>query len=240
MAECSILEGSFAWVLQALLAIAALLVLLYKRSKDQRPWLVFFFDTSKQAVAAFLQHSVNLAVGVTFARNSSASQCAWYFVNFSISVFAGLFLIHLFMRAYTVTVNKCHLTLLRSGEYGKPPSYKPWLAQLLVWGFIAVAEKATVASVLILPLHGRLDAIASKLEEPLKGYPQLELVWVMIIAPGILNAFFFYVVDSILMGPSAPRSRAVSEESQPLLEGGCGSCCPTVRHKPSSAYTRCV
>ena len=34
------------------------------------------------------------------------------------------------MRVWRFAVEEMGWTLLRSGEYGKPPSWKPWLAQV--------------------------------------------------------------------------------------------------------------
>lgn len=171
-ARCSLLGGTFALLVQAALAGGALTTLLYKRMSERprRPWLVWSFDASKQAWAGMLQHLVNLAFGVFFAsRGSSASECAWYFTNFSISVVCGVFLLWAAMKAYRSIVEKYQLTLLRSGEYGNPPSWRPWLAQLLIWGFISAIEKLITAIVVIVPFHDSLDQWSSWLEQPLGG-----------------------------------------------------------------------
>jgi len=63
------------------------------------------------------------------------------------------------------------LHILRSGEYGKPPDWKPWLAQMLVWGFMASAEKGLTALIVILPLHPHLDKVAQALEQPIYRCP---------------------------------------------------------------------
>eukprot|EP00966_Prymnesium_polylepis_P196539 4554468-Prymnesium_polylepis.1 len=166
--RCTLLGGTFAMLVQVGLGVAAVATLLYKRMSErpQRQWIVWFFDASKQAWAGALQHLVNMAFGVYFAAGSGASECAWYLTNFAISIFCGIFLLWAAMKAYRRVVEHYQLVLLRSGEYGNPPSWQPWLAQLVVWGFISAAEKVITAVVIILPLHGMLDGFALWMEQP--------------------------------------------------------------------------
>ena len=235
---CTLLGGTFALTVQLGLAISAIATLVYKRSaeKPRRPWLIFFFDASKQAFAGMLQHMVNLGFGVLFATSGSASECAWYLTNFTISVACGVVLLWGMMAGYTWMVERFQLTLLRSGEYGTPPSWKPWLAQMLIWGFLSSFEKLITAVVVILPLHRHLDAFAGWLETPLLSYPNIELILVMVIAPVLLN--MFWVIDNMIMRraarasahPPAPtsatsrrrrRPATVTLDDEACCEGGC-------------------
>jgi hypothetical protein len=199
--HCTLLGGTFALLVQAGLAASAIATLAYKRANERprRPLIVWAFDASKQAFAGCLQHIVNLGFGVLFATTGTASECAWYLTNFTISVACGVFLLWAFMVGYKWAVDRYQLTLLRSGEYGSPPSWKPWLAQLLVWGFAASFEKVLTAIFVIVPLHRHLDALAGWMETPLRAYPALELILVMVLAPGLLNTAFFWVIDNLIM-----------------------------------------
>lgn len=219
--SCRLLGGTFAMVVQMALAAAAIGTLVYKRSTERprRPWLIFFFDASKQAFAGMLQHVVNLAFGILFATTGTASECAWYLTNFTISVACGVVILWAFMMAYKWCVDRYQLTLLRTGEYGSPPSWRPWLAQMLIWGFFSSFEKFLTAVFVILPLHTHLDAFAHSLEAPLVSFPATELVLVMVVAPVILNMGFFWVVDNLIMrkrqGGADDRPH---DDKQPLLE----------------------
>ena len=144
--KCTLLGGAFALFVQAGLMASAIATLIYKRhtERPRRPWTIWFFDASKQGFAGVLQHGVNMGFGVLFARQGAASECSWYLVNFTISVGCGVILLWAIMRAYTWTVERFNMTLLRSGEYGNPPNWRPWLAQLLIWGFLASGEKVRV------------------------------------------------------------------------------------------------
>ena len=205
--QCTLLGGTFAILVQVGLAVSAIATLVYKRASERprRPWLVWFFDASKQAFAGVLQHGVNIVFGVLFARQGGASQCAWYLVNFCISVACGVLILWVVMRAYNYVVERYRLTLLRSGEYGTPPSWRPWLAQMLVWGFFASGEKVLTAVVVIVPLHAPLDGLATSIEAPMVAYPMAELILVMVIAPVLLSAGFFWVIDNIIMRQRGAR-----------------------------------
>jgi len=51
-----------------------------------------------------------------------------------------------------------------------------------------------------LPLKPQLDALAVVVERPVRGYPNwVELTIVMVIAPGVINVAFFYIVDNLIM-----------------------------------------
>ena len=208
--QCTLLGGPYEIFVQFLLAITAVAALAYKRSleSDQRSWLVWALDCSKQAYASALQHVTNMVLGVLFARGGTASECSWYLVNFTITVTCGLILLSLAMRLYDYIVERNQWTLLRTGEYGIPPlswkqSWKPWLAQTLVWGLLASAEKFVTAFVVILPLRNWLDRVASSLEAPFVGRPRLELVLTMVVGPMLLNVLFYWVVDGLIMRKKA-------------------------------------
>lgn len=214
--QCTLLGGPYEIFIQFVLAITAVAALVYKRSieSDQRTWLVWSLDCSKQAYASALQHITNMVLGVLFSRGGTASECSWYLVNFTITVACGLVLLSMAMRFYNYVVERNQWTMLRTGEYGTPPlswkkSWKPWLAQTMVWGLLASAEKLVTAFVVILPLRNWLDGVASALEAPFVGRPRLELVLTMVIGPMILNALFYWVIDGLIM---RKRTRGASHE----------------------------
>eukprot|EP00324_Dicrateria_rotunda_P005554 CAMPEP_0206165658 /NCGR_PEP_ID=MMETSP1474-20131121/21121_1 /ASSEMBLY_ACC=CAM_ASM_001110 /TAXON_ID=97495 /ORGANISM="Imantonia sp., Strain RCC918" /LENGTH=81 /DNA_ID=CAMNT_0053569179 /DNA_START=367 /DNA_END=609 /DNA_ORIENTATION=- len=76
---CQVVGGDFANLVQLGLAIGAAGTLFYKRHFEtpQRPWLVWFFDTSKQGGVAFMQHVAGLLFGAVLGDRGEASPCAW-------------------------------------------------------------------------------------------------------------------------------------------------------------------
>jgi hypothetical protein len=150
--KCELISGFFALFVQGLLAAICVLVLLIKRCREtpRRPWIVWFFDLSKQGFSSVLQHFANILFGVVLAEGGTASQCSWYFVLYIITSVAAVIVVAAGMRLQGYLVARYNLTLLRTGDYGSPPNWRPWLAQLLAWGFIgtlAGLEPATAAVV---------------------------------------------------------------------------------------------
>lgn len=138
--ECKLLSGAFAYGVQVGLAAVCLVVLLAKRWREspRRPWLVWGFDLTKQIFSSGLQHFANILFGVLLANSSSvASECGWYFVLYIITSTAAVFVVALGMRLQAKLVARYHrLRILRTGDYGSPPNWRPWLAQLVAWGLL--------------------------------------------------------------------------------------------------------
>lgn len=200
--SCKLLSGAFTYVVQVGLAAICFSVLLVKRWREspRRPWLVWFFDLTKQVFSSGLQHFANIFFGVVLAgSNTKASQCAWYFVLYVITSTAAVFVVALGMRLQAKLVARYNLKLLRTGEYGSPPHWKPWLVQLLIWGSIGLSEKfITTPTLLIPPIHSLLGRLAVWLERPLLDYPHTELVLVMVCAPVLMNVFSVVIFDNIM------------------------------------------
>lgn len=220
--ECHVVSGHFAMLVQAFLGFAVLATLWYKRWREspKRTCTVWAMDTSKQCFSGGMQHFVNIVLAVVFARgHTMAGECIWYITNFSITVFFGLFILTGYMRLHRMAVEKYGLTILRSGEYGDPPRIEVWFVQMLLWCFVACAEKFITAFFVILPLHGFIDRTIASLEVPFKPYPKTELVLVMVVGPTLLNMVFAWVVDNLIKdrdlqhGMVEDESDASEEES---------------------------
>merc|ERR1711920_445683 len=130
------------------------------------------------------------------------------------------------MALYKKVVDRFQITILRSGEYGDPAQMKPWIAQLLVWGFMASGEKFITGFLVILPLHWHLDQLAVAIEAPVVRYPHIELLMVMVAAPVLLNIVFFWLIDNIIMLKRSKHD--LTEDRQPLIESDF-CCCPSGR-----------
>lgn len=211
--KCILIGDTFGVLIQLLLLVTAVGTLVYKRHIEtpQRSWLIWGFDTSKQAFAGSLQHTVNMILGLYFgSKNGLASECIWYILNLTITSFCGVFILYFVMKCYNKVITKYNITLLKSGDYGDPPMIKAWALQLFIWGVISCLEKLFTAFVLILPLYSVLDSFASLLESPLVGYPHVELVIVMVLMPAVVNSMFFWACDNIIKEKKAKPQLEIS------------------------------
>uniref|UniRef100_A0A3B3Z810 Uncharacterized protein n=1 Tax=Periophthalmus magnuspinnatus TaxID=409849 RepID=A0A3B3Z810_9GOBI len=185
------LTDRFGVLIQGLLGIVAFSTLMLKRFRIRRPWRIWFYDTSKQAIGALFIHFANVFLS-TFTKEDP---CSLYLMNFLLDATLGMLVIWLALKLVSRLVEYKQWTLLILGEYGDPPQAAAWLGQCGIYLLIMVLEKGVVSLVLLIPGW-------SELQEVLLGYianPQLELVLVMLIVPFIVNAIMFWVVDSLMM-----------------------------------------
>ncbi|XP_027128217.1 transmembrane protein 110, like [Larimichthys crocea] len=189
------LTDRFGVLIQGLLAIVAFSTLMLKRFREpvgiRRPWRIWFFDTSKQAIGALFIHFANVFLSTL----TKEDPCSLYLMNFLLDATLGMLVIWLAVKLVSKLVEYKQWTLLMFGEYGDPPPPSAWLGQCGIYLLIMVLEKGVISLVLLVPGW-------SKLQEVLLGYianPQLELVLVMLIVPFIVNSIMFWVVDSLMM-----------------------------------------
>ncbi|XP_066489322.1 store-operated calcium entry regulator STIMATE-like isoform X1 [Tiliqua scincoides] len=185
----------FGVLIQALLAVVAFSTLMLKRFKEpkaeRRPWRIWFYDTSKQAIGALFIHFAN----VFLSDLTEEDPCSLYLMNFILDATLGMLLIWLGVKVVSWVVECWKFTHLVFGEYGDPPQAAAWIGQCILYLLIMVFEKAVISLVLLIPGW-------TKLQEKLLDYipdPQLELVLVMLVVPFVVNAVMFWVVDSLIM-----------------------------------------
>uniref|UniRef100_A0A8V0XFU6 Transmembrane protein 110, like n=1 Tax=Gallus gallus TaxID=9031 RepID=A0A8V0XFU6_CHICK len=233
------LLGCFGVLLQALLALCVFCTLMLKRFKEpkeeRRPWRIWFYDTSKQAIGALFIHFANIFL----SERTEKDPCSLYLINFILDATLGMLLIWLGVKVVSWAVQRQKYTYLVFGEYGDPPQAAAWISQCILYLLIMVVEKTLINLVLLIPGWTELGSrsqeqsyqLLSQLQQILLSYipnPQLELFLVMLVVPFIVNAVMFWVVDSLIMrkykqkdtlningSTETPQARR-SEESQML------------------------
>lgn len=190
------LNDNFCLIVQGILAAVAFSTLILKRLREplaeRRPVLIWFFDTSKQAVGAMLVHFANIFLAGLF----KGDPCTWYLINFLLDSTIGLVIIYLCLQFMQVVVRMYEYDTLRFGEYGNPPQCKAWAGQCFLYLWAVIIEKATIT--LIVQLNFWKD-VREFILLPVKNYPRVELAISMLIIPFVFNAIMFWVVDNFLM-----------------------------------------
>ncbi|XP_031438588.1 transmembrane protein 110, like [Clupea harengus] len=189
------LMNGFGVLIQGLLAVVAFSTLMLKRFREpiavRRPWKIWFFDTSKQAIGAMFIHFANIFLSTL----TKADACSLYLMNFILDATLGMLFIWMGVKVVSRIVEHKQYTILVFGEYGDPPLASAWCGQCVIYLLIMILEKGVVTLVLLIPGW-------TNLQEVLLDYipnPQLELVLVMLIVPFIVNSLMFWVVDSLTM-----------------------------------------
>lgn len=189
------LTDSLGWFLQILLACLAFTCLILKRfcepRYERRPWLIWFYDTSKQGMGALVIHLANVYLASTF----HGDPCTWYIINFLLDSSVGLLIIYIGIRLsqYLSKVNKWEA--INFGEYGKPPSVNAWLAQCCLYVLLMIIVKACITLLIQFDFWNSVrDFILSPITNP-----KVELALVIFIIPFFINALIFWVTDNFLM-----------------------------------------
>ncbi|CRK41967.1 hypothetical protein BN1708_008624 [Verticillium longisporum] len=237
--DCELL-GNFALLVQLALGGLALLVLVYKRWKErpQRPVKIWFFDVSKQVFGSVLVHIANVfmsmltsgrfnvqvepASAVTVAGRMLASRaddytpnpCSFYLLNLAIDTTVGIPILIGLLKVFTLGLSYTPLgkpaESIQSGNYGSPPNAWWWLKQSLIYFCGLFGMKVVVLLIfLVFPWISRVGDWALRWTE---GNEQLQIFFVMMFFPLIMNAMQYYIIDSFIKKAVGGDHERVPEE----------------------------
>lgn len=189
------LTNSFGWFVQGILAVLAFACLILKRfcepRRHRRPWIIWFYDTSKQGVGALVIHFANIFLAEFF----QGDPCTWYIVSFLLDSSVGLAFIFAGIRLTQHVSRRRGWNLLVFGEYGKPPDQRAWLAQGVLYVLLMLCEKAL--STLVVQLRF-WDQVRLFIMSPIHN-PKVEVALVVLVIPFFVNVLIFWVTDNFLM-----------------------------------------
>lgn len=102
-------------------------------------------------------------------------------------------------------------SLKHSGVYAGVDGLLHWIHQSLAWLFILTVIKVIIYFFIILTAD-ILAMVGSVIFAPLQGNIRFELIFVMIVFPGLLNVIYFWVADHFLKA-GAEHAGAHEEET---------------------------
>jgi len=218
-------DDFFTAFVQILLALIALFSLFVKRQNEvpRRAFLTWWLDVSKQGVGAVYVHCLNMITASIISHNVRGDveledQCAWYAINYFFDTTVGLFLSVVLLQLALGEARRRNIeSLMHSGVYDGPDGMTHWWHQLIFWVTILTLCKIILLCLLWL-FSPALALLGRFLFSPLEGNNQLELIFVMIILPGILNVFYFWIADGYLKAET-------EEEAAAGIMTSCCSCC---------------
>lgn len=219
--RCHLL-GPFAILVQGALGALALLSLVYKRWRErpQRPVKIWAFDVSKQVFGTLLLHMANLLMSMFSAGEIEAqlakaaaktvgagpdddwqpNPCSFYLLNLGIDTTLGIPILLIILKVLTVGASKTPLAnppeSIKSGYYGEPPKASWWLKQSLIY-FVGLLGMKTCVF-FIFQLCPWIVIVGDWALKWTEGNTALQIAFVMLIFPLIMNAFQYYVIDSFI------------------------------------------
>ncbi|KAF4594570.1 vaculolar membrane protein [Ophiocordyceps camponoti-floridani] len=237
--ECRLL-GSFALLVQAALGALALLSLVYKRWRErpQRPLKIWFFDVSKQVFGSVLVHVANIFMSMlTSGRfdmirpepSAAATQrlkeraddgytpnpCSFYLLNLAIDTTVGIPILIILLRILTGLAAMTPLgkpsESIQSGNYGSPPNAWWWLKQSIIYFCGLFGMKLCVLVIfVVLPW---ISVVGDWALGWTAGNERLQIAFVMMIFPLVMNALQYYIIDSFIK-----KKETVDREGLPQQE----------------------
>lgn len=228
--ECELL-GPFAILVQAALGGLALLSLVYKRWRErpQRPVKIWAFDASKQVFGSVLLHLANLVMSMfsagqiqaTLAKAAASATgsnddfqpnpCSFYLLNLGIDTTIGIPILIVLLRLLHAGASLTPLAKppesIESGNYGQPPKATWWLKQSLIYFIGLLLMKACVF--LIFNLAPWIIVVGDWALRWTEGNEALQIAFVMLIFPLIMNALQYYIIDTFIK-----NNKPAAEEGQ--------------------------
>ena len=229
--RCQLLSGTGPLLVQGLLFVISGSVLLARKLCDaaRRSWLEFGLDSSKQVIGAGWLHCINLVASIVPTLHSEhwgggggggggaqpqqpyQGPCELYFVNLLLDTTLGVAIEAVLLRAVVGLI--AHERLDEPGEYYDDRGRLRLGAfgwQLLLWLMVVTAMKACITLIISVNVDA-WQAFAVVVLAPVRSDPRLELLFVMVLAPGLLNAFQFLCTDAFLR-KQRPTPPALPEE----------------------------
>ncbi|KAF4965763.1 hypothetical protein FSARC_6466 [Fusarium sarcochroum] len=235
--ECSLL-GSFALLVQGALGALALLSLVYKRWRErpQRPLKIWFFDVSKQVFGSVLVHIANIFMSMLTSGRFSVqvepsaaaaitprsddddyapNPCSFYLLNLAIDTTLGIPILIVLLKILTGLVRFTPVgqppESVQSGNYGSPPKVWWWLKQSVIYFCGLFGMKVCVLIIFIMmPWISKAGDWALGWTE---GNEKLQIAFVMMIFPLIMNALQYYIIDSFIKAKDTDHERLNSNDS---------------------------
>jgi hypothetical protein len=113
----------------------------------------------------------------------------------------GVLIAYVLLLGVEKLVKKYQIERLKTGHYTVGDTakidLKAWGAQLGVWNLITVVMKSILVGFMF-ALANILNKIGEYILSAIADHPKIELVLVMIVTPGIMNVFQFWVQDNFL------------------------------------------
>lgn len=174
-----------------------------------------------QIEASLAKAAAKTVVGGGKDENWSPNPCSFYLLNLGIDTTLGIPILLLLLKVITIGASKTALAnppeSIKSGHYGDPPRVSWWLKQSILYFVGLLGMKVCVF--FIFELCPWIVVVGDWALKWTEGNTALQIAFVMLIFPLIMNAFQYYVVDSFIKKRPDAEDNA-SQDSQEEGERG--------------------
>ncbi|KAG1459801.1 hypothetical protein G6F56_006081 [Rhizopus delemar] len=193
---------------------------MYKRSREkpQRPIEIWTLDVSKQFIGAGIIHFIN--IGISYATENNL--CVVYFLNVAMDTTLGVFILWCWMKVIWALLDKTQISV--DAYYTIPINKRTmllWLQQLVIFLLAIILSKICFYEILVLN-EDWLSQLGELAISWTDNNPKLQLLFVMLIFPLVMNAIQFWLTDTIIKQNSQivdfeQKVNNTPTESTPLL-----------------------
>lgn len=211
-AGCQLMDG-FGIFIQLCLATTAFSTLIFKRQREQpqRPIRIWALDVSKQLAGGIMIHSLNVVAAVFFGvkpeEGQKSNPCVWYFLNIFVDTTLGIGILWCILTGFKYLILRLQLTGFQSGVYGEPPlveQLKKWSKQLIVYIVSLILMKVIVVG--LFHLCPWIEDFGDWVLQWTVGNYKLQVVFVMLIFPLVMNIMQFWVIDTFIKHKTDQKS----------------------------------
>lgn len=215
------LFGTFSLITQGILGFLCISSLIAKRFYEfpiRRPWLVWFFDVSKQLIGAFGVHVFNVMLSLAPKNDDDLKPivpppdeiidddpCDWYFLNIMLDCTIGVCILYFIFKYVNLFCKKyLKLTNIESGNYGdQTPSIKAYLKQLAIYSVSLIITKLSLY-LLVKCFEQELLWITHNiiLIWFVPYPPEFEIFIVMFVVPIVMNILQLILIDNFIQNQS--------------------------------------
>ncbi|KAK0670707.1 vacuolar membrane protein-domain-containing protein [Cercophora samala] len=156
-------------------------------------------EVARRGVLMLLKRDEAAAAAAT-VEGYVPNPCSFYLLNLAIDTTLGIPILILIVRVTTTLVTYTPLgqppESVQSGHYGSPPNVWWWLKQSFIYFCGLMGMKLVVLVIfMVFPWISELGDWALKWTE---GNERLQIVFVMMLFPLIMNAMQYYIIDSYI------------------------------------------
>ncbi|RDA92631.1 hypothetical protein CP533_1440 [Ophiocordyceps camponoti-saundersi (nom. inval.)] len=234
------------------------------RERPQRPVKIWFFDVSKQVFGSVLVHIANIfmsmltsgrfniirpepAVAATQrmlmirtvgeeSESYAPNPCSFYLLNLAIDTTVGIPILIILLRILTGLATMTPLgkpaESILSGNYGSPPNAWWWLKQSIIYfGGLFGMKLCVLIIFIIFPWISKVGDWALGWTE---GNERLQIAFVMMIFPLVMNALQYYIIDSFIKKKESDHHDRLSTEDPDEPSRPCDESTRLRTHRSSS------
>ena len=144
---------------------------------------------------------MNVMASLILSQREGNNPCQWYFITLMMDTTIGILVTYMILKIIEKICRAQGWTKAISGNYNEDfdgeIDLAAWSLQLMLWVSI-VAFNKWVLLIIITQFNAFFMEIGKNVLQPFAMSPKLELVFVMIIVPTVMNIFQFWVQDNFI------------------------------------------